>query len=56
MNFEETSRLLGVTPGTMRGWVSQKKVPYVKIGRLTKFDPNDIEKWIQERKVKPFES
>ncbi len=49
------SQLLGVSSGTLYVWVCQKKIPYVKIGRLTKFDPNDLNAWIQDRKVAPFE-
>ena len=55
MDIGETSKLLGVSSGTLYVWVCQKRVPYVKIGRLTKFDPGDIEAWIRERKVGPID-
>ena len=41
--------------GTLYQWVSQRKIPHVRIGRLLKFDLNDIEKWISERKIEPKE-
>ncbi len=42
MDIREASRFLGVSSGTLYVWVCQKRIPYVKIGRLTKFDPKDI--------------
>ena len=47
----ETSKYLGCTVNTLYSWINQRKVPYIKIGRLVKFDPGDIEIWIAERKV-----
>lgn len=55
MNISETSKFLGVSSGTLYVWVCQKRIPYVKIGRLTKFDQKDLSTWIEQRKVKPFE-
>ena len=55
LDIGEASKVLGVSSGTLYVWVCQKRIPYVKIGRLTKFDPKDITAWITERKVEPFE-
>ena len=37
--------------GTLYVWACHRRVPYVKIGRLTKFDLKDLERWINARKV-----
>lgn len=50
INIAELSQMIGVSVNTLYSWVSQKKIPYVKMGRLTKFDLNDIDKWIEESK------
>ena len=38
----------GVKPWTIRSWVTQRKIPYTKVGRLTRFPEahiEDIERW-----------
>ena len=55
MDIKKTSEYLGCTVNTLYSWASQKRIPYVKIGRLLKFSRQDIDHWIEEHKVKPFE-
>ncbi len=43
----EASAYLGISVNTLYSWVSQKKIEYVKIGRLTKFDLRVIDKFIE---------
>jgi len=50
-NIDELSTYLAVPRGTIYNWISQKKLPYVKIGRRVKFDKQDIDKMINEKKV-----
>ncbi len=45
--------MIGVKVSTLYEWVSKKSIPYVKVGRLTKFDEAKIDKWIVERSVEP---
>ncbi len=47
LNVIQVANLLNVKPWTIRAWVSQKKIPYVKVGRLVRFRPEDIEAFIQ---------
>jgi len=54
-SIKELSRYLGVTPGTLYSWVCYKKIPYVKIGRLVKFDLRRIEEWTKENSVEVLE-
>lgn len=51
LNISEVAQVLGVTPKTIYSWVHTRQIPYVKVGRLVKFDRKDIEAWIQARKV-----
>lgn len=47
ITIQEIAQLTGLSEGTLYQWVAQKKgIPYVKVGRLTKFDLKDVEKWI----------
>ncbi|MBL7131300.1 MAG: helix-turn-helix domain-containing protein [Candidatus Omnitrophica bacterium] len=52
LGITELSQYLGLTKGTLYVWVCQRRIPYVKIGRLVKFDLIEIEKWIRKRQVK----
>ncbi|MFH1367934.1 MAG: helix-turn-helix domain-containing protein [Elusimicrobiota bacterium] len=52
LNITEASEYLGIKKNTLYGWVCYRKIPYVKIGRLLKFDKHDIDKWIDKKKVK----
>ncbi len=54
MNINDLSKHLGVQVSTVYSWVSQKKIPYVKMGRLVKFDAKDIETWVDEKKVQTY--
>jgi len=55
MNAQELSNMLGISVNTAYSWVSQRKIPFVKCGRLTKFDVQKIEEWIKENSVEEKE-
>ena len=39
MTIQEVAELTGVSVTTLYKWVSQRKIPHIKMGRLVKFDP-----------------
>ena len=51
LSLEEAACYLGCTPGTLRVWISKRKVPFLKVGRLTKFRRGDLDKWLDSRSV-----
>lgn len=51
LGIKELANYLGIAEGTIYVWVCHRKIPYVKVGRLVKFDMRDIEEWISENKV-----
>ena len=51
IDVEHVSEHLGVKVNTVYSWVNQRKIPYVKVGRLIKFDLQDINQWIADRKM-----
>ncbi len=53
LNVHELSQRLKISVSTLYKWVSQKKIPYSKVGRRVIFDERDIEKWFEEKKLKP---
>src|SRR5438046_2696523 len=44
---------LGVTARFVRRLVEERRVPYPKIGRLVRFDPVEVERWIDTARVEP---
>ena len=52
INIQELSEMTGLSPSTIYSWVSQRRIPFVKCGRLTKFDLQRINDWIEESSVK----
>lgn len=54
ITIDELATLTGLSVGTLYQWKSQKKgIPFVKMGRLVKYDLRDVEKFIEEHKVHP---
>lgn len=41
---------LAVSANTVRSWVWQRQIPYVKVGRLVRFDIVEVEEWLRERR------
>jgi len=52
LGIEELSQYLGLTKGTLYVWVCQRRLPYLKIGKLLKFDIIEIEQWLKDKKIK----
>ena len=53
INPKELSIYLGMSLQTVYEWTSQKKIPYIKLGRLVKFDIIEIDKWMLAQRIKP---
>jgi excisionase family DNA binding protein len=51
IDIAELERRTAIKQATLRKYVVQRKIPFVKIGRLVRFDLPEIEAWIAERKV-----
>ena len=51
ITIKEASEYLGISVNTLYSWVSQKKIDYVKMGRLTKFDIRVLDKLIENNSV-----
>jgi excisionase family DNA binding protein len=54
LDIHEVAEYMGVSIHTLYAMVSQRRIPFVKIGRLTKFDLKAIDAWIERHSVKPF--
>ena len=48
---QELSQYLNLSIQTIYEWTSQKKIPYIKLGRLVKFDQQEIDEWVKMQKI-----
>ncbi len=56
MNYlttKETANKLNITVGTLRNWVSAKKIPYKKANGKLLFDQDELEVWLANRDSLP---
>ena len=53
LTISQVSSLLKVRIWTLREWVSTKKIPFIKLGGLVRFDQNEIKKFVNEKRVEP---
>jgi excisionase family DNA binding protein len=52
LTAREVAALTGFNEGTLRHWVSQKRIPFVRISnRCVRFRREDIARWVTERSV-----
>lgn len=54
LNIQEVAEYTGLSVHTLYTMVSQRRIPYVKVGRLTKFDLNALDAWIEKNSVMPL--
>jgi excisionase family DNA binding protein len=53
LNVAEAASRLGISRHTLNGWVSKRKVPFVKLGRRTLFNPADLVRIIKANTFEP---
>ena len=53
VNIEQVAERLGVSVRHMRRLVGERRVPFVKWGHLLRFDPDEVDRWIEECAVPP---
>lgn len=54
LDMDQTAAFLGIAKATLYTMVSQRRVPYIKVGSLTKFDKAHLDRWIEKHTVKPM--
>lgn len=52
LTMTEASEYLGISKLTLYGWVSARKLGFVKVGRLVRFKQHDLDRWIDQHTVK----
>ncbi|MBA5868379.1 MAG: helix-turn-helix domain-containing protein [Nitrospira sp. CR1.3] len=54
VSIKEAALYTGLSPHTIYSMVSQRRIPFVKVGRLVKFDLELLDKWIKQNTVMPM--
>ena len=48
INIEQVAERLGVSVRHMRRLVAERRIPFVKWGHFLRFDPDEVDRWIEE--------
>lgn len=51
LNIAEAADRLGVTPRFVRRLVAERRIPFLKVGRHVRFDPDDIDAFLAAGRV-----
>jgi excisionase family DNA binding protein len=51
LTLNEAAAYLGISPGTLKNWVSMKRIAYVKVGALTRFRQAALDAYIDAHTV-----
>jgi excisionase family DNA binding protein len=47
----QAAAYLNISPGTLRNWVSERRIAYVKVGSKTHFQPSALDTYIDAHTV-----
>jgi len=48
---QELSDVLSISIETVYAWTSQKRIPYIKMGRLVRFNMDEVNKWLEKQRI-----
>ena len=54
MTIEEVADFLQVKKNTIYKKIQRGQIPYIKMGGLLRFDPQQIEAYVKARTIEPF--
>lgn len=52
VNVSEAAQFLAVSPSTLYGWVWQRRISFIKVGRAVRFDMADLERFVAENRIR----
>jgi excisionase family DNA binding protein len=54
LDMDAVAAILGVTRRHVQRMVTERRIPYIKVGRFVRFDPGHLEVWLEGQKVEVF--
>jgi len=55
IRIPEVATLLGLSVSTIRGLVSQRKIPFMKLGGSVLFNPDEVIQYIYSKRIKTID-
>ena len=55
LTIDELSKYISTPRGTIYSWTHMRKIPYSKVGRVLRFDKQEIDSWMKKKRVKVFD-
>ena len=55
LSVDEAAAYLGVSSGTLRNWLSCRRLAFVKVGRLTRLSRETLERYVADHTVHAIE-
>ena len=53
ININQASIITGLSVKTLYKWICAKKIGYYKLGNRVLFDEQELNEWLESKKVKP---
>jgi excisionase family DNA binding protein len=50
LKVQDAAKFLAVSTSTLYGWVYLRRIPFVKVGRALRFEPAELQKFIQSNR------
>jgi len=54
LNIQEVNLYTGLALQSLYNMVSQRRIPYVKVGRAVRFDPRLLDEWLKQHTLMPM--
>jgi excisionase family DNA binding protein len=56
LGIDAVAEALGVTSRHVQRLVSERRIPFLKVGRFVRFDPGALNVWLDQQRVEPVRS
>jgi len=54
LTVPDLAEMLDVSQDLIRSFVHRREIPYCKLGKLVRFDPQRIEAWLRDHGIDPL--
>jgi len=54
LTIKQAATYTGLSVYTLYKMVSQRRIPYIKLGRAIRFHPKQLEAWIHQQTIMPM--
>ena len=55
LSVEQAAELLNISKWTLAVWKIKRKIPFIKMGKRTLFDPHDLKQFVDSCKIPAVE-